>query len=162
MQPMLASLYDPSKVSLPAIAEPKIDGIRAMLRCDGGRIVSAVSREGEALPALAVAVGPLAAAVSSCWVDVEIRHGRFVRVRLDRTSRKVDAPTITSGHPLVAWRNHRGMTQRSLAEASGVQASYIAAIESKKKPGSIAAWYRLALALGTTIETLLPADILAE
>ena len=61
---------------------------------------------------------------------------------------------IRGDSPLSAFRSHRGLTLRQLAEASGVTASYISEIERGIKPGSMSALARLANALDTTIDSL--------
>ena len=61
---------------------------------------------------------------------------------------------IRGDSPLSAFRSHRGLTLRQLAEASGVTASYISEIERGIKPDSMSALARLATALNTTIDAL--------
>ena len=56
--------------------------------------------------------------------------------------------------PLVAFRRHRGLTLRALAERTGIAVSYLSEIERGRKPGSVAALTRIAGALGTTVNTL--------
>ena len=58
-------------------------------------------------------------------------------------------------HPVRAWRKHRGLTLRELAEAGGMPIGYLSEIETGKKPGSIAAYKSLARALGTGIDMLI-------
>lgn len=65
------------------------------------------------------------------------------------------AVAITRGDsPLSAFRKHRGLTLRQLAESSGVTASYVSEIERGIKPGSMSALARLAKALDTRIDVL--------
>ncbi len=59
-------------------------------------------------------------------------------------------------HPLVIWREHRGLSGAALARLSGVPQSYVSEIETRKKPGSIDAMRKLATALGVTIDDLVP------
>lgn len=61
---------------------------------------------------------------------------------------------ISGEHPVRIWREHRGLTPQALAERAGVGRSYIVEIESGKKPGSIAAFRKLADALGVAIDDL--------
>ncbi len=56
--------------------------------------------------------------------------------------------------PVLAFRNHRGLTLRELSERTGVAAGYISEIERGLKPGSTQALTRIASALGTTIDVL--------
>lgn len=56
--------------------------------------------------------------------------------------------------PVLAFRNHRGLTLRELSEKTGVAAGYISEIERGLKPGSTTALARIASALDTTIDAL--------
>lgn len=57
--------------------------------------------------------------------------------------------------PVKVWREKRGLTQRELAEQAAVSASYLAEIETGKKPGSAAALGKLARVLAVPMENLL-------
>ncbi|HEY1934785.1 MAG TPA: helix-turn-helix transcriptional regulator [Acetobacteraceae bacterium] len=57
--------------------------------------------------------------------------------------------------PVKVWREKRRLTQRELAEQSEVSASYLAEIETGKKPGSAAALRKLARVLAVPMENLL-------
>ena len=57
--------------------------------------------------------------------------------------------------PVKVWREKRGLTQRELAEHAEVSASYLAEIETGKKPGSAAALGKLARVLAIPMENLL-------
>ena len=56
--------------------------------------------------------------------------------------------------PILAFRNHQGITLRELSEKTGIAAGYISEIERGRKPGSTSALARIASALGTTIDAL--------
>ena len=56
--------------------------------------------------------------------------------------------------PILAFRNHQGITLRELSERTGVAAGYISEIERGRKPGSTSALAYIANALGTTIDVL--------
>jgi DNA-binding XRE family transcriptional regulator len=58
-------------------------------------------------------------------------------------------------HPVRIWREQRGLSPRALAEKAGVARSYLVEIEGRRKPGSVAAYRRLAAALGVAIDDLL-------
>ncbi len=62
-------------------------------------------------------------------------------------------------HPLKVWREHRGMSLRDLAAASGVAFNYISEIEGGRKPGSAEALRRMAAALGVAMEDLMPVAV---
>ena len=57
--------------------------------------------------------------------------------------------------PVKVWREKRGLTQRELAEQAGVSPSYLAEIETGKKPGSAAALRKLSRVLAIPMENLL-------
>lgn len=56
--------------------------------------------------------------------------------------------------PLKLWREKRGLSQRDLARAAGVSPSYLAEIETGRKPGSAEALLHLARALAVPMERL--------
>ena len=56
--------------------------------------------------------------------------------------------------PVRIWREKRGMTQRALAAAAATPAGYLSEIESRRKPGSVAAYRALATALAVPMEDL--------
>ncbi|WP_028491799.1 helix-turn-helix transcriptional regulator [Thioalkalivibrio sp. ALE19] len=61
-------------------------------------------------------------------------------------------------HPMRVWREHRGLTQESLATAAGVGKSYISQLEAGRKSGSVDAMRRIAAILEVDIEDLLPVE----
>lgn len=56
--------------------------------------------------------------------------------------------------PILAFRNHEGITLRELSDKTGIAAGYISEIERGLEPGSTSALARIASALGTTIDVL--------
>jgi DNA-binding XRE family transcriptional regulator len=58
-------------------------------------------------------------------------------------------------NPLRVWREYRGLTQETLAQAVGVGKSYISQIEAGKKPGSAKVLKALASALSLDVDDLL-------
>jgi len=65
---------------------------------------------------------------------------------------------IAGEHPVRVWRERRGMSPRALADKAGLGRSYLVEIERQKKPGSVAAYRRLAGALGVAVDDLLPPE----
>jgi hypothetical protein len=61
---------------------------------------------------------------------------------------------LAGEHPVRIWREHRKLTLSGLATKAGIPKSYLSTIESKKKPGSTAAYKALATALGVAIDDL--------
>ncbi len=65
-------------------------------------------------------------------------------------------------HPIRVWRAHRGLTREALATMAGVSPSYLTEIETRHKPGSLAAMVKLAAALRVPLDDiaawLTPAD----
>ncbi|MDD9989931.1 MAG: helix-turn-helix transcriptional regulator [Spirochaetaceae bacterium] len=58
-------------------------------------------------------------------------------------------------HPVRVWREYRGMRAGELATAAGIANSYLSDIENGKKPGSINAMRRIAIALDVSIDDLI-------
>jgi DNA-binding XRE family transcriptional regulator len=52
------------------------------------------------------------------------------------------------------WREHRKLTQERLAKQARVSRALIAAIETKRKTGSVSTWKKLGAALGVSWEQL--------
>ena len=59
-------------------------------------------------------------------------------------------------HPVRIWREQRGLSPKALADRAGMARSYLVEIEGRRKPGSVAAYRRLADALGVSVDDLLP------
>jgi ribosome-binding protein aMBF1 (putative translation factor) len=57
--------------------------------------------------------------------------------------------------PVKVWREKRGLSQRELAEKAVVSASYLAEIETGKKPGSAEALRKLSRVLAISMENLM-------
>lgn len=66
----------------------------------------------------------------------------------------IDA-VFNGAHPVKAWRDHRGWTQLSLSNESGVRRDLIAKIETRQRHGTARTLDRLARALQVPIEALL-------
>jgi len=62
---------------------------------------------------------------------------------------------LAGEHPLKAWREYRGLTQRELGDNAGVGRDLIAQIETGKRAGSIQTLDRLAEALAVPIEAVI-------
>ena len=63
---------------------------------------------------------------------------------------------LSNEAPLKLWREHRGLTQKALAEQAKVPQSAISNIEGGNTLGSVAALQSLSKVLGCHIEMLLP------
>ena len=57
-------------------------------------------------------------------------------------------------HPVRTWRLQRKLSLNELARMAGVARAYLSEIETGKKPGSVAAFQRIARALGVDIDDL--------
>ncbi len=58
--------------------------------------------------------------------------------------------------PLKVWRKKRGLSQRALATAADIASSYLAEIETGRKPGSDDAYRKLAAVLRVPSDELIP------
>lgn len=61
---------------------------------------------------------------------------------------------LAGEHPSRLWREHRQLTMEALAEKARTAQSYIAEIETGKKPSSVTVLKRLADALDVTIDDI--------
>ena len=65
------------------------------------------------------------------------------------------SPSVIEGEPaLRIWREHRKLTQERLAKKAKVSRALIAAIETKRKAGSVTTWKKLGAALDVSWEQL--------
>ncbi len=71
-----------------------------------------------------------------------------------RIPHEVALSIIDGKSPILAFRNHRGITLQELSNRTGIGVSYISEIERGLKPGSVSALTRIAEALNTTIDVL--------
>jgi hypothetical protein len=81
--------------------------------------------------------------------DVEARSNPGNRLPVELVER-----ILRGQHPVRIWRAHRGLGLNALADKAKIPSSYLSAIENRKKPGSVAAYGRLASALGVTIDDI--------
>jgi DNA-binding XRE family transcriptional regulator len=78
-----------------------------------------------------------------------LKDGSDELIPLEVTERRL------RGEPsLRIWREHRGLTQERLAKKAKVSRALIAAIETKRKAGSVGAWKRLGAVLDVGWELL--------
>lgn len=61
-------------------------------------------------------------------------------------------------HPVKAFRQYRGFSQRALAKECDISPSYLSEIESGRKPGSVDAMVKLSKTLRVPLENLLPTE----
>lgn len=91
--------------------------------------------------------------------DADIAAGdRIRRDILDGRDELVPAELVerilAGANPVRAWRNHRGLSARALAEAAGISAAYLSEIENGHKEGSLSAMKRITEALGLDLDDL--------
>lgn len=63
---------------------------------------------------------------------------------------------LTGESPVRIWREHRGLSARSLAQSAGVTPTYLSEIETGRKPGSLATMAKIARSLGISLDDLVP------
>lgn len=61
---------------------------------------------------------------------------------------------MAGDHPVKVFREHRGLTQKRLAAAAGVDAAYLSQIETGHRRGSIETLQKLARALNVDLDDL--------
>ena len=73
----------------------------------------------------------------------------------DRVPHEVALAIIRGDSPVLAFRNHNGLTLRQLSDKTGMTASSLSEIERGHKSGSASALSLIARAFDTTVDTLL-------
>ena len=76
---------------------------------------------------------------------VRLETGKDELIPLEITERRLNGEAA-----LRIWREHRKLTQERLAKKSQVSRALIAAIETKRKAGSVSTWKKLGAALGVS------------
>ena len=96
----------------------------------------------------------LKTAVDEESLDAAIFH----RILNDPDQEWMPAPLVKriigGEHPVRVWREYRSIKANELAASAGVAGSYLSAIETGKKPGSLNAMKRLAAALNVPLDEL--------
>lgn len=79
-------------------------------------------------------------------------------IRSDPTRRRVPGEVIRAildgMSPARAWREHRGLTQKALAERAGLAAGYLSQIEAGRRQGTVGILSRLARVLEVDLDDL--------
>lgn len=97
--------------------------------------------------------------VEECETIADVKAYDAAKARLDDGSDELIPLEITErrlqGEPaLRIWREHRKLTQEQLAKKARVSRALIAAIETKRKTGSVGTWKKLGAALDVGWELL--------
>ena len=87
--------------------------------------------------------------------ELEDRLAAFEAEDGSRVPHEMAVAIIRGQSPILAYRNHLGMTLRDLSECTGIGASYLSEIERGHKPGSASALSRIAAAFNTTVDALI-------
>ncbi|QJE74091.1 helix-turn-helix transcriptional regulator [Aerophototrophica crusticola] len=82
-------------------------------------------------------------------VEADLAAGRTEELPIEMVDR-----LLAGESPVRVWRDHRGLSQRALAEQAGMGPGYLADIEAGRKPGSADALKRLAAALSVDMGDL--------
>ena len=61
---------------------------------------------------------------------------------------------IAGENPVKVWREHRGLSQRALAERTGLNFAYLSQIETGDRKGPVGTMKKLAKALGLELDDL--------
>jgi len=92
---------------------------------------------------------------ASARFEVMLRDSGLAEVKRLSYSDAEVGQMLDGSSPIIVWRNRLGMTQRALAGAAGISASYLAEIETGKKPGSVAALTAIARVFSVPVEHVL-------
>ena len=93
----------------------------------------------------------------------DLRAALAVQARIDAGAEQlvpwdVASRLIDGDPPVRVWREHRGLSQSTLARVSGVNRVQVADIEVRRKTGSVQTLRKLADALGVTVDDLIGRD----
>ena len=99
---------------------------------------------------------PRMAPVDSDWTPDETDLEGFKGV-LSKEQMPLDAldRLLDGDHPVKVFRKLRGLTQKDLAAITGLNATYLSQIETRKRGGSTRVYRRLAVALSVDIGDLI-------
>ncbi len=61
---------------------------------------------------------------------------------------------LSGANPIRAWREHRGLTIKSLAQSAGIASAYLSQLETGQRGGTIETMKSLASVLKVTIDDL--------
>ena len=86
--------------------------------------------------------------------DVDAVKARLAAGETETFPFEIAERILDGAHPVTVLREHRGFTARRLAEAASIAPSYLSEIENGRKPGSLDAMARLAIALDVPLELL--------
>jgi mRNA interferase RelE/StbE len=119
--------------------------------------VETITRKGKEFAVIPVAV--LQKLMEDAEMLADVKAYDAAKARLEEGSDELIPLEITErrlrGEPaLRIWREHRRLTQEQLAKRSKVSRALIAAIETKRKAGSVSTWKRLGAALDVGWEQL--------
>jgi DNA-binding XRE family transcriptional regulator len=87
-------------------------------------------------------------------LEARIEKQGFAVATADYLSGDLVARLVAGEHPIRVWRAHRGLTREALAATAGVSPSYVSEIETRRKPGSLAAMMKLAAALRVPLDDI--------
>ena len=87
-------------------------------------------------------------------LEARIRTVGFAAATADYLPIELMERLLAGEHPIRIWRSRRGMTREALAKVAGVSPSYLTEIETRRKPGSLAAMIKLAGALNVPLDDI--------
>ncbi len=104
-------------------------------------------------------MGGLPKVLSNAEMLGDVKAYDAAKARLDRGEEELIPLEITERRlkgesVLRIWRKYRKLTQEQLAKKAKVSRALIAAIETKRKGGSVSTWKRLGAALDVSWEQL--------
>jgi mRNA interferase RelE/StbE len=119
--------------------------------------IETITRKGKEFAVIPVAALQKLMADAEMLADVKAYDA--AKARLEDGSDELIPLEITErrlkGEPaLRIWREHRNLTQERLAKKAKISRALIAAIETKRKTGSVATWKKLGAALDIGWEQL--------
>src|SRR5208282_2381548 len=119
--------------------------------------VETITRKGKEFAVIPVAA--LQKLIKDAEMLADVKAYDAAKARLEDGEDELIPLEITErrlrGEPaLRVWREHRGLTQEQLAQKAKVSRALVAAIETKRKSGSVNTWKKLGAALDVGWEML--------
>lgn len=88
-------------------------------------------------------------------IEDRLAEAAYHRTRGEETVPDAVVARLLGGEsPITVWREHRGMTLRTLAEAAGLDPGYLSQLENRKRAGPVATIKKIAAALRLDLDDL--------
>jgi DNA-binding XRE family transcriptional regulator len=91
--------------------------------------------------------------------DVALGQAQIAKIKAGKTTlipeAVVKAIAVKGAHPVLAWREYRGITAAELARRAKLARTTVSQMETGKRKGTVAAYKAIARALGISVASLI-------